>query len=321
MKKVVAVVVTYNRKDLLIECLNAILNQTIKVNKIVLIDNNSTDGTFEVLKQKGYLTNEIIYYKKLEKNIGGAGGFYSGFKESEQFNPDWLWIMDDDTIPTNNCLEKLLDAEKNIDEEISYLASSVYGANSEFMNVPTINMQESESGYPNWYKYLSKGIVRISQATFVSLLINFKAVDKIGYPMKNYFIWGDDTEYTLRLNKYYGQSYMVGESVAIHKRNLTKKLTIYTENNLNRINFYYYMIRNNLINKKEYYGKKECLKFFAIKQVQSLKVLIKPNLKYRVKKFAIIHKALFAFIFGKYDKKAFKNRLDKNVEYNNKQKY
>lgn len=315
MEKVVAVVVTYNRKNLLLECLDAILNQSKKVHKIVLIDNNSNDGTFELLDEKQYFENKTIYYKKLEKNIGGSGGFYSGFKESAQFSPDWLWIMDDDTIPEKNCLEKLLEGKKKIDGNISYLASSVYGANSEFMNVPKINMDESESGYPGWYKYLQDGIVKIKEATFVSLLINYKAVLKVGYPMKNYFIWGDDTEYTLRLNKYYGDSYMIGDSIAIHKRNIAKKLTIYTEDNLTRINFYYYMIRNNLINKKEYYGKLNCLMFFVLWQIRSLKVLILPKSKNRFKKFLIIHKALIAYMIGNYDKKAFIGRLDMDVNY------
>ena len=246
--KIIAVVVTYNRKKLLEECLNAILNQTYEVDKIVLIDNNSTDNTFEYLNEKGLIKNKKIYYKKLEKNIGGAGGFYEGFKMSQKFSPNWLWIMDDDTIPNGDCLQKLVDSRKKLkNEKISFLASSIYGENGEFMNVPTINILPSSNGYPNWYKYLSEGIVKIKKATFVSLLINNEAIKKVGYPVKEYFIWGDDTEYTLRLNKYFADAYMVGNSIAIHKRKITKSLRIEEENNIDRINFYYYMIRNTLI--------------------------------------------------------------------------
>lgn len=214
---IVAVVVTYNRKKLLKECLESLLEQTIKLDKIIVIDNNSNDNTFEYLKEQDILKNRCIYYKKLDKNIGGAGGFYEGIKLSQQFNPKWIWIMDDDTIPKSDCLEKLINAKNVISEKISYLASSIYGMNNEFMNVPNINTDKSESGYPNWYKYLSSGIVRIKEATFVSLLINNEAVKKIGLPMRDYFIWGDDTEYTLRLTKYYGNAYLVGNSIAIHK--------------------------------------------------------------------------------------------------------
>ncbi len=314
---IVSVVVTYNRKELLLECVTSILNQSRKISKLVLIDNNSSDGTYEFLKEKGIFDNSVIYYKKLEKNIGGAGGFYEGIKEAQQFEPDWVWIMDDDTIPTDTCLENLIKSIDEIDDKISYLASSIYGEKGEFMNVPTINTERSESGYAGWYKYLSKGFVQIREATFVSLLINNNAVKNIGYPVKDYFIWGDDTEYTLRLNKYYGNSYMIGNSIAIHKRKNSKSLTIFEEDSVNRINFYYYMIRNNLINIKNYYGIRKMIKAFIINQISSLKVLLKFKCKNRLKKFFIIHKALLAFIFKKYDYKAFRNRLDINVKYKN----
>ena len=78
MPKVEAVVVTYNRKEMLIQCLDAILNQTSEVDKVIVIDNNSTDNTPDYLKEKGYLDNEKIFFQKLEKNTGGAGGFYKG---------------------------------------------------------------------------------------------------------------------------------------------------------------------------------------------------------------------------------------------------
>ncbi len=312
---VIAVVVTYNRKKLLLECIEAILGQEYSTQKIILIDNNSNDGTYELLKEKGYLKNDIIIYKKLPENIGGAGGFYEGMKESMKYSPDWVWIMDDDTIPTKDCLKELLNAKNKIKDKVSFLASSVYGSNGEFMNVPTVYTDAYNGNYPEWYKYLEEGMVQIKEATFVSLLINAKAIKQIGLPVKFYFIWGDDTEYTLRLNKYYGKAYLVGKSIAIHKRKVAKRLSIYNEDNTTRISFYYYMIRNNLLNKKTYYGIKSCLKFFIGKQIQSLIVLVKPNSKYRFKKFIIIHKALFGFIFNNYDKSAFKNRTDVNVEY------
>lgn len=312
--KIVAVVVTYNRRELLKECIQAILKQNQEIYKVMIVDNKSTDGTLEMLDTE-YCNNEKIEVLKLEKNIGGAGGFYSGIKEVQKYNPDWVWIMDDDTIPKENCLEELCSAINKIKGKISFLASSVYGTKNEFMNVPTINLNKDINGYHNWYEYLEDGIVKISSATFVSLLINEKAIKNVGYPVKDYFIWGDDTEYTLRLNKYYGNAYMVGKSVVIHKRAISKSLKLREEENLNRINFHYYMIRNNLINQKAYFGKRKMIEYLIKNQMISLKVLIYPKCKYRFKKFYIIHKALLAYIFKKYDYKAFKNRLDINVKY------
>jgi len=97
---VCAVVVTYNRRNLLIECLSALLKQTFPLQGIYLIDNASTDGTPELLLEKGYIyelpppnlkdpwEKEFIiqnhtdsgsiklHYVRMPKNTGSSGGFY-----------------------------------------------------------------------------------------------------------------------------------------------------------------------------------------------------------------------------------------------------
>ena len=87
--KVVSVVVTYNRKDLLEECIDAIKEQSYNLDKIIIIDNNSNDGTFEMLEKKGYTKNEKFLIKRLETNIGGSGGFYEGMKIAREMDMDY----------------------------------------------------------------------------------------------------------------------------------------------------------------------------------------------------------------------------------------
>ena len=183
------------------------------------------------------------------------------------------------------------------------------------MNTPKINADLSKSGYSDWYRYLKNGIVKIKEATFVSILINSQIIDVVGLPFKEYFIWGDDSEYTLRMNKYFGNSYMVGDSIAIHKRSSAKSLSLKDEESITRINLYYYLIRNCLINLRNYYGIIPCIKYLISNEIESIKILFGKNVKHRMKKIFIIHKGIFSYIFRKYDYKAFKNRLDKNVIY------
>ncbi len=306
----VAVVVTYNRKILLKECIDSILNQTTPITELIIIDNNSTDGTYEMLEKEKYLDNSIICYKKLEKNIGGAGGFHEGIKEAIRHHADWVWIMDDDTIPNKDCLEKIFIAREKIKDKnknISFFASSIYGENGEYMNVPTVDTSVEKNGYQNWYEFLNYKMIKINIATFVSLLINSEAIKKVGLPCKQYFIWGDDTEYTMRLTKYYGPAYMVGDSIAIHKRKLAKAINIVNEEQKNRISMHYFMIRNNLINTKEYKGTKEMITLL-IQDMKSI-ILVAIKGKYRMKKIMTILKGIFAFLFKRYDVKAFKNRF------------
>ena len=153
------VVVTYNRKKLLLECLNALRNQTYKLSKIIVIDNHSTDGTQELLNEKGILKDKLIEYHYQEKNLGGAGGFYEGIKTSLNEKFDWVWIMDDDTIPTQSALEELILAKEALQSEnISFLCSKVIGLNGEEMNLPTISRRTDETNYPIWMKHLDKSI-------------------------------------------------------------------------------------------------------------------------------------------------------------------
>lgn len=241
---VCAIVVTYNRKVLLEQCLDAIVNQTVRPEKIIVIDNASTDGTHELLQEK---YTDLIENVRMEKNTGGAGGFYEGIKMASKENYQWVWVMDDDTIPNNNCLEELLNARTRIsttDKAPAFFASAIFGANDECMNVPLIDECIEENGYPAWYRSLCDSLVTICCATFVSVLFNKNAIDKCGLPYREFFIWGDDSEYTFRMNKHFGKGYFVGKSIAIHLRKNAVSLAKDAKDEINpekikRLRYYY----------------------------------------------------------------------------------
>lgn len=301
--KVTAIVVTYNRKDLLLECLNALLNQTVSLYSVILIDNASTDGTEELLREKGILDNPIIDYVKMDTNTGGSGGFYRGLEIAEsKGEADWFWIMDDDTIPYENSLENLLNAASLLPDS-SFFASCVRGVKGEPMNVPIIDNKKCVNGYPDWYMRLSDSLVRIKTATFVSLLINCEAVKKCGLPCRDYFIWGDDTEYTLRLTRYFGPAYLVGNSWVCHKRFNAKSISINNEDDPKRVKNYYYYHRNNLINTRLYYGHKAYVKKMIKFALNSFKLLFKKSGGTR---FLTIQRGIFGAI-SQY--KTFKNYI------------
>ena len=136
MKKIVAVVVTYNRKKLLKENLNALLNQSYKDFDILLIDNASTDGTKEYVKEE--LENEKITYINTGANLGGAGGFNFGVREAIERGYDYAWLMDDDTIPTETALESLANKTELLKGDFSFLSSLCKWTDG---NIATMNKQ------------------------------------------------------------------------------------------------------------------------------------------------------------------------------------
>lgn len=302
------VVVTYNRKELLKECIESLINQTYKIKTIIIIDNNSTDGTEEYLQSSNLLSIDNIKYIKLPINIGGAGGFYEGMKESMNYEHDWIWIMDDDCIPDTYALEELIKAKKILDEEkVSFLCSKVIGIDGKTMNIPCISNKRKLNGRAIWIDYLEEGISAVDIATFVSVLVNTDAIRQVGLPWKDFFIWGDDTEYTLRLTKFYGQGYVVGKSKVLHKRVTSSTLSIEEETNINRINMYKYMYRNNILI-ANYYNIFNRVKSILSQIKKSIFILF-TNSEYKFKKSWIVFSSTIDGIFNIKLRRKFKNRM------------
>lgn len=245
--KVDAVIVTYNRLKLLKECISAVLNQTKSINNIIVVNNSSSDGTPEYLKELRK-KNEKVKIINLKMNIGGAGGFNAGLKYFfNESNSDFAWIMDDDAIPFPNTLENLVLPIEN-DIRFGFLASNVRWIDDStcVMNIPRISR--------TWYKGTENNLINIDSASFVSLLIPRKTIEKIGFPIADFFIWGDDVEYTTRITKNGLPGYFVLDSKLIHKiyKNITTN--IFQETDKNRIKRYFYDRRNNIYINKEFYG-------------------------------------------------------------------
>lgn len=219
--KICTVVVTYNRYELLKECLDSLLNQTYQ-NDILLVDNASTDGTEKKVVEDGYLDNKEIIYKRLEKNTGGAGGFYFGVKYALDNDYDYVWLMDDDAEPELNALELLIN---NLDDEkySAYAPKTLIGTKEN--NVISAFGHRGIFDYENCLPAFQKAIdlkeyekekSEIEMASFVGIFIPISSVKKIGLPQKRFFIHHDDTEYSLRLATL-GKMLMVNDSRIYHK--------------------------------------------------------------------------------------------------------
>lgn len=303
-----AVIVTYNRKDLLRESMDAVLSQTVKLNKLIVIDNASTDGTEAVLEEYKNKYGNVVSFK-MSKNYGGAGGFYYGIRKAYLDGCDYVWAMDDDTIPSESALEELLTARTKIEGQVSFLASAVYGPEGEPMNVPGICMDLASNGYQDWYYYLKDSIVKISSATLVSLLFDCNAIKKIGAPHPDFFIWGDDTEYTLRMTHHFAPAYFVGKSVVLHKRFNAKNLSLVDDDNANRIKMFYHFYTNNLVLTKEYFPWKNNV-LLRLRLIKDIIKIVSSKTNCKGSKIKTILKGYKCYLLGQYGKKNYVNRFN-----------
>ena len=207
--KTICVIVTYNRLALLKECLAAIEKQTYPINKTIVIDNCSTDGTEEFLK--AYAGQPQYLVVRTERNIGGAGGFSLGVKTAAMEGADYIWMMDDDTIPAPGALEALMQAA-TLSEEIGFVCSKVLWTDQ------SVHPRNMPGGVKE--EVLRHGGItarRCEVCTFVSVLVSARAVRKVGLPIKEFFIWFDDIEYTLRITRAGFRNYRVEQSIVVHK--------------------------------------------------------------------------------------------------------
>jgi GT2 family glycosyltransferase len=219
--RVTAVVVTYNRKDLLLECLAALARQTRPLERVVLVDNASTDGTVEAVEASGVADGLALDLVALRRNGGGSEGFHYGVREALAGgeDPDWLWLMDDDCEPADDALERLLATPAAGDPAVGALVPAVRDPEDRLLPMHRgritarwvrAPMQAAGAG-----EY-ARDEVDLDFASFVGPLFRASAARAMGPPLREAFIRFEDLEYAARLRPH-GQMRLVPASVVVHK--------------------------------------------------------------------------------------------------------
>lgn len=213
---VCAIVVTYNRIKYLERCLQSLLRQTVPVEKIIVIDNCSTDLTVEVLHERWLPRFGCIELLQLPENLGGAGGFYAGMQRGIESGCDYLWLMDDDGYPSDNCLEKLLPYAKK-DRVVGPIIAT--DSQDDLLCIParipgTFEVLLTLSEFQQKFSEIAEDLLFPFNGTLLPKEIPLK----IGLPRKEYFIWGDEIEYNLRIQREQYQVATVAQAVFHHPR-------------------------------------------------------------------------------------------------------
>jgi len=294
-EKIAAVLITYNRKELLKECLDALLSQSYPLDSIILVDNASTDGTPEFLKENGYLDNLKIDYVRLSKNTGSSGGYYAGIKRAYERGFDWVWPMDDDCKPLKETLKTLLETAKR--ENLKYI-SSVMISDLEEKKLCFFDKKYKKVNDLIFHPNYRKDLIFDKGEGFFSL-IHKEVIKNIGFPERRYFIYGEDTDYLLRIKKRFPvatslKAFCLHPSCRVKRINFLGKnfYVFWREKPL--LNFFY--LRNFFILFKKYRG--YISPTMTIKQI--IKYLIFFSFKERkIDNFKIL---FFAFFYGIQEK-------------------
>ena len=247
------VIVTYNRIKLLKECINRVLNQTQPVDSVIVVNNNSNDGTRDYLDS---LNDTRINAYHMNENLGGAGGFHKALSIASTKNFDYVLIIDDDAMIERNYIKKIVDFANNNPEFNAY-AGAVYTEGK----IDTYHRRVFGSKLIFWEKMIPVNSYnrprKIDFATFCGLVIRGKELKKIGLPKKEYFIWYDDSEFCLRIN---GGIALVPKAKLNHKTVLNYE----TGNIISRITWkHYYGYRNRFDCARSHLGPATCVMILA----------------------------------------------------------
>ena len=278
-QRVTVALVTFNRLEKLKIALSCYEKQTYKIEKIIIVDNCSTDGTIDFLKKwldsKTNYDKEVVY---LSENTGGAGGFGAGMDHalnlvnSMQLKTDWILVSDDDAFPNDDAIEKMIayyqkqEVEKQ--NEIVALSSAVVNhgqiheshrsrIEKDFFRIRFVGVDK---------KYYNTDGFEIDLFSYVGTMIKVSALKNVGTTLRDLFIYGDDNEHSLRLGKT-GKLVCVPASVFVHDTPGVETRKIGWHN--------YYNRRNQLYILKEYFPLRYFINRFLKRYILDISILSK----------------------------------------------
>lgn len=249
--KVGIVLVTFNRIKDLQKTLLAYEKQIVAPEFVLVVDNNSTDGTKEYLKEWKNTHSDFKHYVlSLPQNIGGSGGFYMGMKEALKLECDWIFVADDDAVPDSSMLKELIDFKNRHKEKMEHVSALCTSVNNrgKCAGIHRCRIKRSFLGCFESYvpeEEYTKEYFEIDIYSFVGTMIRRDALEKAGLARKEFFIYNDDYEHAIRIGKT-GQIICVPKSIMYHVDNLNYSREATWRD--------YYATRNGVIMHLEHFG-------------------------------------------------------------------
>lgn len=197
-EKVSFIIVNWNGKKTIEECLDSILAQTYPNTEIIFVDNNSSDNSLELVKQKYKIDKLII----LERNYGYAEANNIGFKYTQG---EYIALVNNDSVLENNWLEKAMDVfHRDEHTNLGSVATKIINYHQKHL-IDSAGVEYLGFGACWDYKYLPANSLEVNQrkrvfgACATASLYRKKVIEEIGLFDPRYFIYFEDTELAFRL--------------------------------------------------------------------------------------------------------------------------
>ncbi|MBN9298379.1 MAG: glycosyltransferase [Filimonas sp.] len=233
-RRTAIIVVTYNHCELLQQCIQKLRGQTYNYNALVVVNNGSTDST------RSWLDKQQDIEALHQSYRGGAGGFYSGIKYCVEKGYDYMWVVNDETVIEMDTLQQLIAAAKSA-HNFSFISSKIEDSKGAFINEPS-GIRRKAAGLSF---FADQRLMPVNSAPLVSILINSKSIYTAGLPIKDFFNYGDDIDFTSRLAKT-APGFIAANSTVMFAGEVTGEHSIVAEKDKHVMELHFYNIRNNI---------------------------------------------------------------------------
>lgn len=186
------VIVTFNNADMLEKLLCELQNQIRLPDEIIVVDNASQDRTESLMQTRSHQ----ITYVRLSENQGSAGGYFEGIKRATE-SSDFIYTLDDDVCLWPETLSNIIDGFYRL---TNILATPIGAVRSV------------------WQGFAEKAPKELDICPWRGTLFKTTAVQDAGLPCPEFFIYGEDLEYSLRLKKKGYHFYWIPESLCQERR-------------------------------------------------------------------------------------------------------
>jgi glycosyltransferase involved in cell wall biosynthesis len=211
---VTAVVVARERVESLEELFRALEHQTRPPDSVLIVDSDATPQVKALLERRAQLGDTVV---ALGRNGGSAGGFAAGMRAAVDAGAELVWTLDDDAIPSRDCLELILAAlERHPDAgAIGALSCDPGGELAWPLNIArdasrvrTIAELEAAAG--------AEPAIAVFELAWHALLVPATVVAQLGVPDERLFMWYEDVEYGMRLRGAGKELYVVPGARVTH---------------------------------------------------------------------------------------------------------
>lgn len=236
-KKIAIIIVTYNARQYLPDCLSSLekIDYPKDLYRVIVVDNHSTDSTVEFVK-KGFPWAYLIENKE---NIGFAGGNNIGIRYAIQNDFDYVYLLNQDTAVEPDFLSKAYEAIENNQQIGAVQSRLMFFEKNNIVNSIGNRIHFLGFGYAggngrhiSQYSFPSSDI-EITYPSGAACLIRLSVLKEIGLFHDTFFMYHEDLDLGWRMRLAGYLCALVPKSVVYHKYEFSRS-----------VKKYYYMERN-----------------------------------------------------------------------------